>query len=67
MRNADEHFRNSHFFSQLAGRPGKGDLGLAPHLVANFDVAPVHAAGPAGAQGFEHGLLGGKSSRIMLR
>lgn len=40
---------------------------LTAELVGNLDVAPGNSFDPAGANGFEHGFLGGPAASIVLR
>src|SRR5437763_14961546 len=63
----DEHLFDAEFLAQFAGRSAERDSGPAAHLIADLDVAPLDATGPAGAQGFEHRLFGRETAGIVLR
>src|SRR5437870_3347999 len=63
----DQYFVDAQLLAHLAGRAAEDDFRPAPHFVTDLDIAPLNAAGPAGAEALEYRLLGGKAAGIMLR
>lgn len=50
----------------VAGAAADEDAGAAGGVVADLEVGPADAAGPAGADGLEDGLLGGPAAGEVL-
>src|SRR4051794_16718059 len=67
VRDAEVDLRDPQLFAQFARGAPQGDIWPAPHFIANFDVAPLDAAGPARAESLEHRLFCGESPGIVLR
>lgn len=58
----NENSRDAETIGDFAAVAGKGHVRLACGVVGDFDVGPSDLTAPAGAEDFEHGLLGGEAA-----
>lgn len=67
VRNTDLHVRDAGFLTALTCTTGQGNLRLAAHIIANFNVAPTDALYPARPHRLEYRLFGSPPSGVVLR
>src|SRR5215471_13365843 len=67
MRNADVDLRDPLLLAEFAGGSTQRDFRPPSHLVTDFNVAPLNAARPAGAQGLQYRLFSGEAAGVVLR
>src|SRR5579862_7899873 len=58
---------HAHFFREFGRLAAELQRGLAACGADDFDIAPADTVGPAGAEGFHRGFLGGEASGVTLK